>query len=116
MTDADLAYLIDDVEETLESEGFAPLYEFSWALRGHNKGLTETEIERICRKAYDDVTSRHQLRLMWLDWPPDPSAGRAAAAGTPLNFDINTTGTPSTPVLALVSLDLLRPASTATPR
>lgn len=110
MTSADLAYLIDDVELALESEDFVALYEFSWTLRGRNKALTEAEIEVLCQQAYDDAVARRSLRLMWLDWPPGPSAGRVVEVGTPLDFDINSTGTPSVPLLALVAADVLRPA------
>jgi hypothetical protein len=95
--------LIWDLEESLESEGYLPLYSFSWWVRGQKRGLTEQDIAALCGEAYEEITQLHRLHLEWFDWPAlDLSSGRPAAPDTPLDFDINTTGEVSTPFLALV--------------
>jgi hypothetical protein len=98
-----LEQLLWDLDESLEAEGYLPLYTFSWWLRGQKRGLAEDEIEALCHRAYADVTQRYDLHLEWFDWPAtDLGAGRRADPGTPLDFDINTSGTIETPFLALV--------------
>jgi hypothetical protein len=94
--------LLEDVEETLWAEDMAPLYGFSWFLRGRGQGLTEDDIANVCQQAYDEITNRHALHLEWFEWPAAGTTGRRADPGTPLDFDINTTGTIETPFLALV--------------
>ena len=95
--------LLIELEETLQAEDTLPLYDFSWSLRGMRRGLSEAEIDVVCRQAYDEMTRRHALHLEWFDWPStDPAAGRPAAPGTSLDFDINSTGTISSPFLVLV--------------
>jgi hypothetical protein len=92
-----------ELEETLGAEDSLPLYDFSWTLRGMKRGLAEDEIRVISQQAYDEMTRRHALHLEWFEWPnTDPTSGRAAEPGTPLDFDINTTGTISSPFLVLV--------------
>jgi hypothetical protein len=101
-----LEALLADLEETLWAEDSVPLYDFSWTMRGMNLGLTEEEIESICQDAYTELNRRHRLQLMWFEWPIlDLSAGRPAEPGTPLDFDINTTGTVDSPLLVLVPAD-----------
>ena len=102
MTTTPLEQLLWDLDESLDAEGMLPLYTFSWWLRGQKRGLNEEEIEALCHKAYEDVLSRHRLHLEWFDWPAANTTGRPAEPGTPLNFDINTTGTIESPFLALV--------------
>jgi hypothetical protein len=98
-----LQQLLWDLDESLEGEGFLPLYTFSWWLRGQRGGLSEDEIADLCQRAYDDITSRIDLHLEWFDWPAlDLSTGRRADPGTPLDFDINTKGKIESPFLALV--------------
>jgi len=110
-----LADLVAEVEETLRVEGLIPLHDFSWSARGLNRGLSEQEIGDLCQEAYQVMTVRHRFRLMWFDWPNlEPSAGRPADPDTPLDFDINTTGRLTPPLLALVPLAQLRPG-TASP-
>jgi hypothetical protein len=95
--------LLMNLEETLEGEGMLSLYSFSWWLRGMKRGLSEPEIAVVCQQAYDEMTRRHALHLEWFEWPnTDPTSGRAAEPGTPLDFDVNTTGTISSPFLVLV--------------
>ena len=95
--------LLMNLEETLEAEGTLSLYSFSWWVRGMKRGLTEDEIAAVCQRAYDEMTRRHALHLEWFEWPDtDPAAGRRAEAGTPLDFDINSTGEIESPFLALV--------------
>jgi hypothetical protein len=103
MTTTPIQQLLWDLDESLEGEGFLPLYSFSWWLRGQKRGLTEDKIAELCQHAYDDVMSRHTLHLEWFEWPADDlSDGRPAPPGTPLDFDINTTGEIASPFLALV--------------
>ena len=98
-----LQQLLWDLDESLESEGYLPLYTFSWWLRGQKLGLTEKEIAELCRDAFVDLTQRHSLHLEWFDWPVlDLGLGRRADAETPLDFDIDTKGTIDSPFLALV--------------
>lgn len=98
-----LADLLSEIEETLRSEGHLPLYDFSWSARGLNADLSEAQIGVLCQQAYDAMSKRHEFQLMWFDWPLDDlRAGRAAELGTPLDFDINTTGTITSPYLVLV--------------
>jgi hypothetical protein len=95
--------LLMNLEETLEAEGTLSLYSFSWWVRGMKRGLTEDEIAAACREAYDELTRRHALHLEWFEWPDtDPVAGRRAEPGTPLDFDINSSGEIESPFLALV--------------
>jgi hypothetical protein len=95
--------LLPELEETLDVEGILPLYDFSWTVRGFGLGLSEDDIAVICQRAYDTFVETRSLHLEWFDWPPtDLAAGRRADPGTPLDFDINTTGTITSPFLALV--------------
>lgn len=103
MTTNPLEQLLWDLDESLESEGWLPLYTFSWWLRGQKRGLTEDQIASLCQQAYDDVTRRFRLRLQWFTSPAtDLNAGRDADPGTPLDFDVNSKGRIDGPFLALV--------------
>ena len=103
MTTNPFEQLLWDLDESLDAEGYLPLYTFSWWLRGQKRGLTEEEIDALCHKAYDDVLSRHRMHLEWFEWPvTDLVAGRRAEPGTPLDFDINSSGEIESPFLALV--------------
>jgi hypothetical protein len=97
-----LDLLLEDLEADLHAWNQLSLYEFSWFLRGLKRGLTENEIADICQAAYDEITRRHALHLEWFDWPVVDATGRRAAADTPPDFDINTTGTIDSPFLVLV--------------
>jgi hypothetical protein len=98
-----LEELLEELEADLQSWNQLSLYEFSWFLRGLKRGLTEDEIAEVCQQAYDEISRRHNLHLEWFDWPDtDHDAGRPAEPGTPLDFDINTTGEIDSPFLALV--------------
>jgi hypothetical protein len=98
-----LEQLLWDLDESLQAEGWLPLYTFSWWLRGQKRALTEEQIAVLCRQAFDDVTSRFELHLEWFDWPTaDRLSGRPAEPDTRLDFDINTTGAIESPFLALV--------------
>jgi hypothetical protein len=98
-----LEELLEELESDLATWGTLSLYEFSWFLRGAKHGLSEDEIATICADAYAEITRRHPLHLEWFDWPlTDLTAGRPAEPGTPLDFDINTTGTIESPFLVLV--------------
>ena len=103
MTTTALQQLLWDLDESLEAEGYLPLYTFSWWLRGQKRGLSEIEIAALCRQAFEDVTARSDLHLEWFDWPvTGPTTGRKAAPDTAPDFDINTTGTIDSPFLVLV--------------
>jgi len=95
--------LIEELDADLDTWGQVSLYEFSWFLRGLDRGLSEEEIADICQRTYDEFTIRNTVHLEWFDWPlTDLSAGRRADPGTPPDFDINTTGTVDSPFLVLV--------------
>ena len=64
-----LEELLEELETDLQTWNQLSLYEFSWFLRGLNRGLTEDEIASICQQAYDEITRRHRLHLEWFDWP-----------------------------------------------
>jgi len=98
--------LLWDLDESLEAEGHLPLYTFSWWLRGQKRGLSEEQIAELCQRAYEHVTSHHDLHLEWFEWPAtDLAAGRRAEPETPLDFDINTRGEVDSPFLVLVPDD-----------
>jgi hypothetical protein len=97
-----LEELLEELEADLQSWNQLSLYEFSWFLRGLQRGLTEDEIADICQEAYAEITRRHSLHLEWFDWPVEDQTGRVADPSTPLDFDINTTGEIDSPFLALV--------------
>ena len=93
MTTDPYQQLLWDLDESLDAEGYLPLYTFSWWLRGQERGLTEDEIAELCQRAFDEVNRRYPLHLEWFDWPVrELEAGRRAEPGTPLDFDINTRG------------------------
>ena len=103
MTTNPLEQLLWDLDESLQAEGWLPLYTFSWWLRGQRRGLTEEQIESLCRQAYEDVTRRHRLQLRWFESSADdPSAGEPADPETALDFDLNSSGIIDGPMLALV--------------
>lgn len=109
MTANPLEQLLWDLDESLQAEGYLPLYTFSWWLRGQKRGLTEEQIALLCQQAYDDVTRRFDLHLEWFDWPvTDLAAGHRADATTPLDFDINTRGEIDSPFLVLVPDEVTR--------
>lgn len=98
-----LELLNEDLEETLWAQGYVPLYDFSWALRGLGLGLSETEIGALCAVAYRAFRAHHDLVLHWVDWPMDPGTFRVADESTPPDFDLHSTGTVRSPLLVLVS-------------
>jgi hypothetical protein len=97
-----LEALLEELEADLYAWERVSLYEFSWFLRGLDRGLSEDEIAVICQQAYDEFMRRHQLHLEWFVWPAANTEGRRAEPGTPLDFDINTRGEIDSPFLALV--------------
>jgi hypothetical protein len=100
-----LEALLEELEADLHAWDRVSLYEFSWFLRGLDRGLAEGEIAEICQAAYDEFTRRHALHLEWFDWPSAGTTGRRADPETSLDFDINTTGTIDSPFLVLVPDD-----------
>ena len=98
--------LLEDLDESLDAEGMLPLYTFSWWLRGQEQGLDEPAIDELCRRAYDEVRRRYELRLEWLDGPQsDPEDGRPAEPGVELDFDIDPQGEVTGPILALIPIE-----------
>ena len=100
-----LERLHEDLEETLRAQGYVPLYDFSWALRGLDLGLSESEIGELCAVAYETFRARHDLVLQWVEWPMTPGTFCAADEGTPPDFDLNSTGTVKSPLLVLVNAE-----------
>lgn len=94
--------LMEDLEETLYGQGYVYLYDFSWALRGLKLGLTEPQIGELSLEAYREFTSRHRLRLVWLEWLAGLDEAVPADADTSLDFDLYTTGEVDSPMLVLV--------------
>jgi hypothetical protein len=103
-----LEALLEELEANLYAWGRVSLYEFSWILRGLELGLSEDEIAVVCRQAYDEFTRRHAVHLEWFDWPVAGTTGRRADPNTALDFDIKTTGTITSPFLAIVPDDISR--------
>jgi hypothetical protein len=98
-----LEELLLELQETLDVEGMVPLYDFSWTLRGMKRGLSEDQIATLCKQGFDQLTQQHSVHLEWFEWPAtDLHLGRRAEPGTPLDFDINSTGEIESPFLALV--------------
>lgn len=98
-----LEELLLELEETLDVEGIVPLYDFSWTVRGMERGLSEPEVAEVCQRAYFEFNRVRELHLEWFDWPAlDHTAGRMADPHTPLDFDIDTRGEVDSPFLALV--------------
>ncbi|MEJ7832035.1 MAG: hypothetical protein WKF79_03910 [Nocardioides sp.] len=97
--------LVDEVEEFLEHDGFYCLYEFSWFLRGRDSALAESTIAHMCANAYAELTRSHDLKLVWLPWPTDLAQAADADPDSVLDFDINSTGAVSAPLLAVARAD-----------
>jgi hypothetical protein len=95
-----LEWLIDEAEEALDFEGLLMLYELSWSLRGQDPTLAASQVDQLCRSAYDAILGRHDLRLVYVSWPDKVVVGDASGA-TPV-FEIADDKDTSTPILALV--------------
>ena len=95
-----LEWLVDEAEEALEFEGLLMLYELSWSLRGQDPSLSPGEVQSLSRRAYDEMVSRHPLRLVWVSWPHKEIVGDAT--GVPPSFEIDDERDLSKPLLALV--------------
>lgn len=61
--------LVEDVEEELDSMEEAPLYGFTWFLRGQDDTLKTEQMAQIAARAFHVVVERHDLRLVWMRWP-----------------------------------------------
>ena len=97
--------LLMDLEETLEGEGYIPLYDFAWTLRGYEIGLDAEQIERISQVVYAEVRERHPLRLVWSNWPIDLTNAQPVTADIKLDFDLDPEGSPRGRLLVLVPAD-----------
>ncbi|GAA5145874.1 hypothetical protein GCM10023340_15920 [Nocardioides marinquilinus] len=97
-----LRVLLDDVEETYATEGWFPLYNLAWALRGILPSIPPERIELLSRQAYDLFTRRHDVRLVWGRWPLSNGEMWPAQPGTPLDFDLDPEGDVNEPLLVLV--------------
>ncbi|WP_211357316.1 hypothetical protein [Nocardioides rubriscoriae] len=96
------AELVMDLEETLEAQGYLPMYDFVWTLRGYGKGLDLAQMNALSFDVYEELMDRYSLRLMWATWPIDTGAAWPADPKTPLDFDLDPDGPLSEPLLVLV--------------
>lgn len=97
--------LLMDLDETLEAQGYIPLYDFAWTLRGYERGLQPSEIEQISHEAYAELTSRSPMVLMWTTWPNDVDKAWPAEEGTELDFDLDPDEPVDEPLLLLVPVE-----------
>jgi len=97
-----VAGLVDDMEEYFDAFEHFPLYQLGWSLR-NGRPMTEP-MHELARRAYDEFTSRHRTKVVWVPWPIDLDQARAVDPGTALDFDLD----PDSPVD--VELQVLVPA------
>ena len=97
--------LLADLEETLEAQGYLPMHDFSWTLRGYELGLTPQQIESISAEVYEVLTAKTPLRLVWNVWPKDLEGAWNADDATELDFDLDPDRPTGTPLLLLVPRD-----------
>ncbi|MFB9313349.1 hypothetical protein [Nocardioides plantarum] len=94
--------LLADLEETLESQGYLPMHDFAWTLRGYELGLTPQEIQSISAEVYELLIAKTPSRLMWNVWPKDLDGAWDADAGTEPDFDLDPDRPKGIPLLMLV--------------
>ena len=98
--------LLMDLEETLEAQGYVPLYDFAWTLRGYDRGLRPDEITTISREVLAELAARVPMRLVWASWPIEIDEVRDAEPTTDLDFDLDHTAPVTTPLLVLVPVQV----------
>lgn len=94
--------LIADLEETLEAQGYLPMYDFAWTLRGYDPEISAGRIEALSLEAYRDLTARIPMKLMWSTWPSDVDGAWEADPATKLDFDLDPAASVTEPYLLLV--------------
>lgn len=95
--------LLDEVQEEFDFDHVLPLYMFAWSLAGLGMDRSHPEFVATCEAAYAAFTARHpELALVWVPWPIDLDAARAAEPGTTIELDGDANASVDTPLLALV--------------
>ena len=102
-----VAPVLEDLEEIFDSEGFLPLYQVAWTMSG-SVSRDDVRFDGLCREAFEAFRTRHpDLLLVWVPWPIELSQARSVAAGTAIDLDLDPEAPTNTPLLALVTPDLL---------
>lgn len=70
MTEDDIAWLIEEIDESLDA-GVVGLYEFVWTLHGGPyPDVPAKDLLHICRPVLDKFLAEPGVTLAWYDWPP----------------------------------------------
>jgi hypothetical protein len=94
--------LVMDLEETIEGQGWLPMYDFAWTLRGYDLDLTAEQIQTLSIDVHAELVAKYGLRLVWTNWPIDIDEAWPAEPGTALDFDLDPDGSVNDPLLVLV--------------
>lgn len=94
--------LLMDLTETVESQGYLPMYDFAWTLRGYATGLDPEDVAAISMDVYKELVRKYPLQLMWTMWPIDTERAWAAEDDTTLDFDLDPQSPLDQPLLVLV--------------
>jgi hypothetical protein len=97
---ADVARLLEDMEEYYEHFEHYPLYLLGWSL--NNRGLSADEKHAIAQQAFDEFTSRHTTKVVWVPWPLELEKAQPFAPSTPLDFDLDPDSPIDVPLQVLV--------------
>jgi hypothetical protein len=82
-----IARLLENMEEYYGAFDHYPLYQLGWSLRD---GAPMTErMHEIAQQAYDEFTSRHPTKVVWVPWPLALEKALPLEPGTPLDFDLD---------------------------
>ena len=95
-----IAGLLDDMEEYYGAFHHYPLYQLGWSLR-NGAPMTPHMIE-LAQQAYDEFTSRHRTKVVWVPWPLAIEEARPLEPGTPLDFDLDPDASVDVPLQVLV--------------
>lgn len=102
MNGAVTTLLVGEMEEYFQHFEHFPLYHLTWVLRGQRPAMGSEEMRATAQAAYDDFTSRHQVRVVWTRWPIDLETAWPVEPGTPLDFDLDPDQDVSIPLQVLV--------------
>ena len=94
--------LVVDLEETIEGQGWLPMYDFMWTLRGYDLDLTTEQMLSLCADVHAELIVKHRLRLVWTNWPIDIDDAWTAGPGTKLDFDLDPDASVDEPLLVLI--------------
>jgi hypothetical protein len=85
-----VAHLLDEMEEYYGAFDHYPLYLLGWELNDQKR--TAEQKHQLARQAYEEFTSRHTTKIVWVPWPLDLAQARPFEPGTPLDFDLDPEG------------------------